>query len=85
MGASIGERMFFRNRGSPTDNHRRGNAGGDDGSKGGCMSDVTNLASRSAFGVIVVVPQAYRGGEQEEKQSGAGGYLPAAVRPVNGH
>jgi hypothetical protein len=72
MGASIGERMFFRNRGSPTDNHRRGNVGGDDRSKGGCVSDVTNLASRGAFRVIVVVPQTYRRGKQEEKQSGAG-------------
>ena len=41
--------------------------------RAGCVSDVANLASRSAFGVIVVVPQAYRGGEQEEQQSGAGG------------
>ncbi len=72
MGASIGERIFLRNGCSPTDNYRRGNAGGDDRSKGWGVSDVANLASRSAFGVIVVVPQAYRGGEQEEQQGGTG-------------
>src|SRR5271163_1987859 len=55
-GASIGERIYFRNLGSPTDDHRRGDAGSDNRPKGRCVSDVANLARRGAFGILVVVP-----------------------------
>jgi hypothetical protein len=56
MGGSIGERIFSRCRGGPTDYNRRGNAGGDNRPKGRGVSDVANLASRSALGILVVVP-----------------------------